>query len=162
MSRQKFINIMAVFAGFILMMVLALSCVQKMPAYESSSIKVYQDATVLSSAERTTDTTSSDMDCAAVGMILFVNVSDAGSGMLTPTLQFKDPVSGGYVSIWTATAGLNSATPGTYLFYPSVNTDAAATVSEAIDMPIPRTWRVSIKEGSAAITYSVGASYLLY
>lgn len=160
--RRRVIVFIAILATLCALFLGLVNCTQR-PSYEPSAIKVYQDATVLSSTERTATTASSDMNCAAVGMVLFFDVSDAGSGMVTPTLQYKDPASGSYVGVWTAAAGLNSATTATYLFYPSVNTDATANFTEAIDMPLPKTWRMYMTHAnSEAITYTVGAAYILY
>ncbi|MFY9223202.1 MAG: hypothetical protein WAQ98_11050 [Blastocatellia bacterium] len=119
------------------------------------------EATLLSSTGRTSTAQSSDIvNFNGKGLILFVNVTSAGSGSITPTLQVKDPVSGSYKTIWQATTAIESNGLYAYMIYPG-----AASVgiwTEIAQCVVPRTSRLEmVANNSNSITYSVGASFLL-
>lgn len=118
-----------------------------------------QDLTVLPSAARTATTSSADqINRNGRGVMVFLNITAAsGTGGLTIKIQGKDPVSGNYISIYTA--GSAATATGTFpaVVYPGVGT----TISGASD-PLPATWRVQVQHGDASnYTYSVGASVIL-
>src|SRR5205807_1474216 len=65
------------------------------------------DTSLLASAARTTTTNSSDQtNYNGRSLALFVNVSSAGTGSITPSIQVKDSISGDYMTVWTAAAAL--------------------------------------------------------
>lgn len=110
---------------------------------------------LLASAARTTAQVSDDLNSFDDGVIVVLNVSvKSGAGSLTPSIQGKDPASGNYYDILTATA---VTATGTYTYYvgPSTGTNAALTKTVAVGLPSP--WRVSVAVGNAdSWTYSVG------
>lgn len=123
------------------------------------------ELTLLASAARTATTPTPDQtNYNWRGLVLFIDVTArAGATTLTPSLQIKDPIGGDYITVWTAAAAINTADGSfAYLFYPSPLADAAELYTEAVDLTIPRTWRVNVvhSDGSS-ITYSVAAGMIL-
>lgn len=114
------------------------------------------ESTILTSAARTTTQTGADRtsyQCA--GLQLFVSITVAGTGSITPSLQQKDSVSGDYKTIWTAAAALVANGDALYNFYPGAATLGSFT--ESLQMKIGRTYRWVITHNNAnSITYSVG------
>lgn len=110
---------------------------------------------LLASGARTTAQTTADQHSFADGIIVIVDVTvKAAGGSLTPSIQGKDPVSGNYYDILTATA--ISAT-GTYTYYvgPGTGTNTALTKCATVGLPDP--WRVSMAVGNGdSWTYSIG------
>jgi len=126
---------------------------------------MFNDEKILlaSAARIATPTISPQANNSHRGMILVVNVTARGvATTLTPGLQLRDPVSGEYVTIWTAAAAINTANATVaYLFYPSPLADAACLYTEAVDMAIPTQWRAVMTHSDAnSITYSVCAMLL--
>lgn len=122
------------------------------------------ELTLLISAARTVTTPSLDqINRHYKGLILFVDVTArAAATTLTPSLQVKEPVGANYITVWTASAAINTG-DGTYayLFYPSPLTDAANLYTEAVDLLVGRTWRLNMAHSDAnSITYSASAAML--
>lgn len=119
------------------------------------------ELTLLASAERAATTNSPDqINYNGRGFALFVDVTARDVGTtLEPFIAVPDPIGGTYLTIWTAAAVINAAdTTVVYLFYPSPLADAAELYTEAVDIAIPRTFRVGITHSDANnITYSVAA-----
>jgi len=110
---------------------------------------------LMASAARTTAQTTEDQHSTDDGVIVIVTVTaKAAAGSLTPSIQGKDPATGDYYDILTATA---ITATGTYTYYvgPSPGTNSALTKTVSIGLPDP--WRVSVAVGNAdSYTYSVG------
>lgn len=110
---------------------------------------------ILTSAARTTTQTSSDQTAWNLrGILVFLNVTSAGTGSITLEIQGKDPVSLTYYPILTGAAvttnGLN-----VYRVHPEL-TAVANQVAKDI---IPRNYRIVVTHNNAnSITYSVGIS----
>lgn len=119
------------------------------------------ESTILSSASRTTTQTGSDRtNYNGSGLILFVSITSAGTGSITPSLQIKDSVSSDYKTIWTAAAALIANGDAVYIFYPGEATLGAFT--EALQMHPSRTYRWIITANNAnPVTYSVGEVVLI-
>ena len=119
------------------------------------------EITLLASAARTATTaTAAQTNTTGRGLILYVDITArAASTTLTPSLQTKDPVGGEWITIWTAAAALNSSnTTVAYSFYPSPSADAANLYTEAVDLLLPRTWRINVVHSDAnGVTYSLAA-----
>lgn len=120
-------------------------------------INTITPVTLLASAARTVTTNSSDQtNYNWRGLLLFVDVSNAGTGSITPSLQIKDSISGVYKTIWTAAAALIANGTTVYAFYPSAL--AAGIATEVINAIIGRTWRLVVTANNAnSVTYSVSA-----
>lgn len=111
--------------------------------------------TLLASAARTTTLQSADQtnyNGSCVHVVL--NVTSAGTGSITLTVQGKDSVSSAYYTILSGAAVTTNST-NVYKVCPGIT--VAANVSAA-DI-LPRTWRIDVTHNNAnSITYSVGAS----
>lgn len=117
-------------------------------------------ATVLASSAQTATQNSADqVNYNGRRLAIVVNVSVAGSGSITPTLQIKDSISGNYKTIWTAAVALTGNGPTIYYFADGApNTQpAASSLTEALPYGLMgRTWRVAVTANNAnSITYSV-------
>jgi ABC-type molybdate transport system substrate-binding protein len=89
------------------------------------------------------------------GVIVTVNVTSAGSGSITATIQREDPAAGWVDMLASAAITTDSAT--TLTIYPGFTPSANAVASAVI----PRKWRVRVvHNNSNAITYAVGVSTL--
>jgi len=89
------------------------------------------------------------------GVIVTVNVTAAGSGSITATIQREDPAAG-WVDV-LASAALTSNAATTLTVYPGF-TAVTNSVANAV---LPRRWRVRVAHNNAnAITYAVGVSTL--
>lgn len=87
------------------------------------------------------------------GVKVVFDVTNAGTGSVTLTIQGKDPASGKY---YTLLAGVAVVANGTavYTVYPGIT--AAANVS-ASDV-LPKVWRILVTANNAnPVTYTVGA-----
>jgi hypothetical protein len=119
--------------------------------------------TVLASAERITTTTSSDitnLDEAQNirGGYITLDVTEVTTTpIITLSVEFKDPVSGEYETLLTASSGVNATGTHTYLIYPGAGT-AGADVTQVAGYVLPQVWRVSVEhDDTDPIEYSVGA-----
>lgn len=115
---------------------------------------------LLTSAARTTTTDSPDQtNYNWRGLILNVNVTSAGTGSITPSIQVKDSISNTYKTIWTAAAALTANGNYVYALYPGAG---AASFTEAVSILLSRTWRVEVVANNAnSVTYSVSADMQL-
>lgn len=113
------------------------------------------EQTILASAARTAQADSADLiNRNGRAQLLIVDWTvETDTVTLTPTLQYKDPVSGDYVTFWTAAAPLTDIGTYSYLFQPG---GAAGSYTEAVNLRVPRTWRVRMLVGDTdEATYSV-------
>lgn len=119
-------------------------------------------ATLLASAARTTTTNSADQtNYNHRGLLLTVDVSSAGTGSITPSIQVKDSISGNYKTIWTAAAALTANGTAVYAFYPGANAIGTLTYTELVQAFVGRTWRLVMTHNNAnSITYSASADLL--
>jgi len=126
------------------------------------------EKTVLPSAARTASGNSADQtNYNARGVIVFVNVTAvsgsfaAGEG-LRVEIQGKDPTSGTYFTLVTATPARTTPGVETILVYPGA-TDVDGQIKVQNDIPLPRTWRISytITGTNPSFTFSVGAMYIV-
>lgn len=93
----------------------------------------------------------------AKGLDLFVNTTSSGSGSLAVKLQRKDPVSGTWFDLPSATTGaINDPADVNLTVYPGIAETANVSVSDALGL----VWRVHATVTTAAVTFSVGAVYL--
>lgn len=122
-----------------------------------------QEFAVLASAERTATTNSADFtNPGAKGVILTVDVTaETDTPEITLSVTYKVPTLGAYETLFTAALAIDAVGTHTYIVYPGPLT-ASDDVVEVQDLPIPRTWRVTITHADAdAMTYSVNGCYLL-
>lgn len=93
----------------------------------------------------------------AKGLDLFVNTTSTTAGTVTVKLQRKDPVSGTWFDIASATTGAIADPNDVNLtVYPGIAETANVSVSDALGL----IWRVHATVATAAVTFSVGAVYL--
>lgn len=117
--------------------------------------------TLLTSESRTATTSSLDVsnigeNLNVKGAYLMLNVTGVQTTpLITLAVQAKNPATGDYVGIFTATAGVSST--ATYLLYPGAGT-AANDVTQTRSYPLPPVWRVRVThDDTDPITYSVSA-----
>lgn len=126
-----------------------------MPSY--NFIRSNRNLRILESESRTTTAqgTSGDLENPNMrGVHVVLDVTDAGTGSVTLSIEGKDQVSGKYYTLLTG-AAVNSNSTNLYKVYPGLTAAANAVVSDIV----PETWRVKVTHGNSnAITYSVGAS----
>lgn len=93
----------------------------------------------------------------ARGVDLFIDTTSSGSGTLTVKLQKKDPNSGTWHDLTSATTtAINDPADVILTVYPGIAETANVSVSDHLG----HTWRVHATVGTAAVTFSVGAVYL--
>jgi hypothetical protein len=120
------------------------------------------EVTVSVSAARVAVLTTADQikynNC---GAILIINVTArAAATTLTPTIQVKDPVSGEYVTVWTAAAAIDTA-DNTFTYAFDVGLLATVTgYTQSVNQVLPRVWRLTVTPSDAnSVTYSVAVCY---
>jgi len=117
---------------------------------------------LLASAARTVTTNSADqINYNWRGAHIIVDISSAGTGSITPSLQVKDSISGNYKTIWTAAAALTGN--GTYVYEVYPASLGSASFTEVVQAIIGgRTWRLAMVHNNAnTITYSASADMIL-
>lgn len=116
------------------------------------------DITLLSSAARTASLSTSDQtNNSGRGVRVVLDVTSAGTGSITLSIEAKDGASGKYVALLTGAAVVTNST-NVYVVYPGLTPVAMSIASDVV----PRTWRVTVTHNNAnSITYSVGASMLV-
>ncbi len=122
-----------------------------------------EEITVLASAARTATVSSADLtNYNARGVIITIDVTaDPGTASVTPTVEIKDSVGALYDIILSATA-VDAVGTFVYVIYPSTLTAAANGITQVLQNPLPRTWRVTMTHpNTQSLTYSVSASYIL-
>ena len=117
------------------------------------------DQILAASAPRTaspTLTPASFVDRSVAGIIVVVVVTSAGTGSITATIEGFDSASGTWYTI-LASAAITTNSTNVIAAYPGANVVA----NSRADLPMPRTFRVTITHNNAnTITYSVGAALL--
>jgi hypothetical protein len=119
---------------------------------------------ISASGVTTTQTSVDQTNYNGRGVLVIVDVTAlTATGTLTPEIDFKDPVSGKYISLLTASTAIIATGTYVYLVFPGGNTSVANSgVTQAANMPLPRTWRSRVVPGnSVSITYTVGVSVII-
>lgn len=116
------------------------------------------DLTLLASAARTATLQSSDQtNYNGRGLHVVLDVTSAGTGSITLTIQAKDALSAKYYTVLAGVAVTTNST-NVYKVYPGLTAAANATANDILT----RTWRIDVTHNNAnSITYSVGASVIL-
>ena len=116
------------------------------------------DLTLLASAARTATLQSSDQtNYNGCGVHVVLDVTNAGTGSITLTIQAKDALSGKYYTLLAGAAVTTNST-NVYKVYPGL----AASANVSANDLLTRTWRIDVTHNNAnSITYSVGASVIL-
>ncbi|MGG4034219.1 hypothetical protein ABEV74_11050 [Paenibacillus cisolokensis] len=113
---------------------------------------------LLNGVSRTTTTVSADqINHNARGVHIILDVTNAGTGNITLSIEGKDVASGKYYPILTGDA---VTTNGTYVYrvYPGIT----PVEKQAISDVIPRTYRVKVTHNNSdSITYSVSCALIL-
>lgn len=113
-------------------------------------------ALITAAAATTTQNSTDQVNANGRGVKVVLDMTTAGTGSVTLTIQGKDAASGKYYTILAGAAVTTNST-NVYTIYPGLA--AAANVS-ANDV-LPRTWRVLATANNAnPATYTVGASVL--
>lgn len=116
------------------------------------------DATFLASAARTATQTSADLlNYNAKGINVILDMTVAGSGSVTLTINAKDPTSGKYYPILAGAAVVSNST-NVYSIYPG----GSVTSNVSANAALPRTFQIVVTANNAnSMTYSVGYSLIL-
>ena len=120
---------------------------------------IMKGGVLLASGARTAETTSETQNGCGKGVIVIVKVTvKAAAGSLTPSIQGKDPASGDFYDLLTATA--ISAT-GTYTYYVGTGGGANSAMTKSAAVALPAPWRVKVAVSNAdSWTYSVGFQFV--
>lgn len=124
-----------------------------------------ENIALLSSAARTAAVTSASQtvrrNTRQRGVLVLLDVTAAsGTGGLTLSVNYVDPVSGKTVAIATASAAVTATGSKTYIVYPGA-VITGGSVTQAIQLPLPSHWNVSVAVGdTSSYTYSVSACLL--
>jgi|688.fasta_scaffold12513_19 hypothetical protein len=113
--------------------------------------------TALASAARTSTLNSGDLiNVDGRGIHVVLDVTTAGTGSITVTIQGKCEVSGKYYTLLAGAAVITAVT-NVYKVFPGATASANAVANDML----PRTYRILVTHNNAnSITYSVGASIL--
>lgn len=116
------------------------------------------DGTGLASAARTTTTNSGDItNYNGTGVHVVLDVTNAGTGSITLTIQGKDALSGQYYTL-LAGAAVTTVSTNVYKVFPGSTVTANVSANDIC----PRTIRILVTHNNAnSITYSVGYSLIL-
>lgn len=109
-------------------------------------------------AGATTSQTGPDMSASgARGIKVVLDVTNAGTGSVTLTIQGKDVASGKYYTLLAGAAVVTNATT-VYSVYPGAAVAANVSANDAL----PATWRILVTANNAnPATYTVGFSTLV-
>lgn len=124
------------------------------------------DGIILPSAARTTGTYTSDemFNPVCKGVKVYIDITVDNGGTVVVSLQSRDPNSDKWVTLTGGTtATLATATQTrTLTLYPGIDSSAgsATTNTEASNF-LPVSWRIVTVVGTATVTFSIGAEYLL-
>lgn len=121
-------------------------------------LRTNTDLTLLASAARTATLNSGDLtNYNGRGLHVVLDVTNAGTGSITLTIQAKDALSGQYYTL-LAGAAVTTVSTNVYKVFPG----ATAVANAAANDILPRTYRILVTHNNAnSITYSVGASIIL-
>lgn len=113
---------------------------------------------VLPSAARTTTQTGDDLAAGSYrGIKVVLDMTTAGTGSVTLTIQGKDVTSGKYFTLLAGAAVTTNST-NVYTVYPG----AAVAANVSANDQLPATFRLLVTANNAnSATYSVGASMLV-
>lgn len=116
------------------------------------------DQSLITAVGATTTQNSADqLNVNGRGVKVVLDMTAAGTGSVTLTVQGKDPASGKYYTILTG-AAVAAVSTNVYTVYPG----AAAVANVSVNDVLPRTWRVVVTAGNAnPTTYTVGASVIV-
>lgn len=109
---------------------------------------------LLASAARTTTQTSPDLsNNGGIGLLTVVlDVTSAGTGSVTVTINGKDPASGKYFLLLSGAAVTTNST-NVYRVNPFIPASANVTAQ----LPVPKTFQIVVTANNAnTMTYSVG------
>ena len=149
----------------------ALNTIQEMSValYNGASLDLQRGnldtITLLNASAVTTTQTSPDQtNFNARGVYVVVNVATltGTSPTLTPAIQGKTPVAGGYFALTAALTAIAATGKFVYLIYPGAAA-AAGGITAVGGFSLPRTWNVVMTAGGTITnaTYTVEALYLL-
>lgn len=113
---------------------------------------------IINAAAVTTTQTSGDqgVNQSIRGIIVIVNVTNAGTGSITPEIDFKDAASGVYIPALTATTAITANGTYVYVVYP---TAVGAWATQSVNTPVMPTFRVKCTANNAnPVTYTVSSS----
>lgn len=104
--------------------------------------------------------TVSTLNQVCKGILLFVDVTSAGTGSITPSIQVRGPNSANFFTIWTAASALTTNGVRAYYLYPGAS---GGSFTEIVSCGLPGVeWQVTITHNNAnSATYGVGAVLMM-
>lgn len=114
-----------------------------------------EEAIILASAARTTTQTSADLDNVGghASLMVILDVTNAGTGSVTVSIDGKDPASGKYFNLLTGSAVIANSTT-VYRVSPYI----AAVANSIAQSNLPKKFRIVVTANNAnSVTYSVGS-----
>ena len=137
-----------------------------LPSSQTAQGTTNKEGVIFPSAARTATTYDSDpmLNTSARGVRIYCDITADNGGSVIVVLQTKDPVSGQWVSVgngssatWATAAQTRSLT-----LYPGLLTANGTATTDTVGNGVLGTlWRVHLIVGTATVTFSVGAEYLL-
>lgn len=125
------------------------------------------DGIIFPSLSRAAATYNSDEmfnpNCKGVRLYVDATVVGGGPGTLVITIQGRDPLTDNWVAITGAvSAAWNAVQTRTLTVYPGLTTAAGtATTNTEANNFLPCAWRINVVVAVNAVTFSIGAEYLL-
>lgn len=115
-------------------------------------------ATMLASGSRTTTQNSGVIvNYNGRGVVVILEVTSAGTGSVTVTIEGRDPSTTNFYTILSG-AAVTTNSYNVYKVYPGITAVANAAVSDAL----PRLFRIIVTANNAnAMTYSIGYSIIV-
>jgi hypothetical protein len=122
--------------------------------YEVSGVNQDNITLITASGVTSNQTSATQTNSNARGVVVWLNMTNVGTGSVTVLIQGIDPVSGNSYNIFTGSA-ITSNTFIAYTVYPAV-----ANGSTSADQVIPRSWRVYVQaNNNNPTTYTVSQAY---
>lgn len=98
----------------------------------------------------------------AEGVLLTLAVSAVtATPALTLKVQYSPDGGTTWIDYFVVAAAVATAVNSSYLLYPGIVAAADGAVTESVNLPLPRLWRVAVTHGDTdSATYAVYAMYL--
>lgn len=128
------------------------------PNYTLAQAPTFDMGLVLSGTNATTNQSSLDIYAQNFkGVTVVLDMTAAGTGSVTLSIQGKDSASGKYFPLVTGAAIIANGT-SVYTIYPGITTATASTTGASVSGILPATFRILVTAGNAnPTTYTVGA-----
>jgi hypothetical protein len=94
-------------------------------------------------------------------LITLVVTAVTATPALTLKVQYSPDRGTNWIDYFTVAAAVATAVNSSYLIYPGIVAAADGNLTESVNLPLPRYWRVAVTHGDTdSATYAVYAMYL--